>query len=181
MTDTRTRPPGQMLPGQMSLAELVAIFDSLFEREAYRLETLDCYDSSLYLSWQRGEPYDRAGWDQMLAMHRSRGATVCRVHLLPVVLTDYLVHELDFYRGSVEAGEDIRVMRKNEIAGVPDGYDYWLFDRRLAAVMDYDKEGVCTGVTVTEDLAIVQKCVQWRDEAMAKAVTLAEYDREEAG
>jgi hypothetical protein len=130
MTDTRT------LPGRMPLAELVTIFDSLFEREAYRLETLGYYDSSLYRSWLDGEPYDRAEWDEMLAKHARAGATMCRVHLLPEVLTDYLVHELDFYRGSVQAGEDIRVMRKDGAPEIPEGYDYWLFDVTSQAPVD---------------------------------------------
>jgi hypothetical protein len=171
MTDT--------LPGRMPLAELVTIFDSLFEREAYRLETLDYYDSSLYRSWLDGEPYDRTGWDEMLAGHARAGATVCRVHLLPDVLTDYLVHELDFYRGSVQAGEDVRVMRKDDAPEIPEGYDYWLFDRTLAAVMDYDDTGVCTGVTLTAEPAIVQKCVRWRDETMTRSILLTEYDGKE--
>lgn len=174
MTDTQPT-------GRMSLDEMVVIFDGLFETEAYRLETLDSYDSPLYDSWLRDEPYERAGWDQMLAMHRAAGRTVCRVHLLPDVLTPYLIHELDFYRGSVAAGEDIRVMPWSDAPdGIPAGFDYWLFDRRLAAVMDYDDKGVCAGVTLTEDPAIVRKCVAWRDEAMAGAMTLADYDREKA-
>jgi len=172
MLDTRTLGP------RMSLGELVMIFDGLFDREAYRLETLDYYDSSLYSRWLAGEAYDRSGWDQILAGYAADGKTVCRVHLLPDALTSYLVHEIEFYRGSVQKGEDIRVIRKDDAPGdIPEGFDYWLFDRRLAALMEYDEKGVCTAVTLTADSATVHKCVRWRDEAVAGAMTLVEYDR----
>ena len=162
----------------MSLDELVMIFDGLFEREAYRLETLGYYESSLYQRWLAGEPYDRSGWDQILAGYAADGKTVCRVHLLPEVLTSYLVHEIEFYQGSVKAGEDIRLLRKDDMPEIPEGFDYWLFDRRLVALMEYDDKGECTGVILTADPATVEQCVRWRDEAMSKAMTLADYERE---
>ena len=101
----------------MAPAEFDTQFMGLFEREAFRLEQLDWYDSPgtrervrRFLAGQPDDPAARAGWDALIAAARRAGKVMSRVHVVSEPLTDYLRFEMGFYRGSVAAGEDVRVL-----------------------------------------------------------------------
>jgi hypothetical protein len=157
----------------MDLQEFGERFSSLFEREAYRLELLDYYDSPHFLRWQAGQPYDRRHWDDLLAQP---GKNISRVHVIAEPLTEYLRHELDYYSGSVAAGEDVRILPSDRAEGLelPD-FDYWLFDSRLAAEMVYDDAGNWLEARLDSNPAFVAECRRWRDIAKDHAMPLAEY------
>jgi hypothetical protein len=161
---------------EITLDEFGAAFPGLFNQEAYRLELFDFYESPHYRRWQAGEAYDRSAWDTMLAQGRRTGRVVRRVHVIPQQLTDYLRHELDYYRGSVAAGEDVRLLPREQAAGLdlPE-FDYWLFDSRVAAFLDYDQAGICTSVRMSDSPQVVADCIRWRDSALSRAISLSEF------
>jgi hypothetical protein len=112
---TKTAPPGRVV----APADMDAAFGdgSLFERSAYRLELLAEYDSPRtrirVARFLAGEPEDaevRAYWDALVGDARRAGKVMQRVHVVAEPLTDYLRFEFDFYRGSIAAGEDIRIL-----------------------------------------------------------------------
>jgi hypothetical protein len=117
-----------------SLAEL---FDT-FEREAFRLETLDDYNN---------------GWVEELRSHASKGKRVYRVHILSRPLTPYLRFELGWgYRKNATGGEEFFILdttdKPNPLEGVG---DFWLFDSVSAAFMNYDDSSKFTGAEVLPD------------------------------
>lgn len=76
------------------------LFDT-FQREAFRLETLDDYSKSgnvdAYHAFLAGEPQPddyNADWVEKLRSHTGRGKRVYRVHVLCRPLTHYLRFEL---------------------------------------------------------------------------------------
>jgi hypothetical protein len=157
-------------------------FTALFKREAFRLELLDSYDSpgthdrvQRFLAGEPANPAFRAGWDALLTEAHTVGARMSRVHVVSEPLTGYLQFELDFYRGSVAAGEDVRILPRTQAASLDlPGFDFWLFDR-AAAVMVYDQAGWWLRAELVTAPAFIADCRHWRDTAMAHATPLADY------
>lgn len=161
----------------ISLAQLGADFGANFQHSAYRLELLSYYDSQLYRDRLAGRPVDRSRWDGIIRGAVAAGKIIQRVHVMPDVLNPYLEHEIDFYQGSVLAGEDIRILPE---AGAGDlelpYFDYWLFDSATAAVLEYDDAGICTAIDIRTEPEFVARCNTWRDAALARAITLADWE-----
>ena len=156
---------------------------SLFERSAWRLETLDWYTSpateARLARFLAGEPVtaaERSGWLSMLRRDRAAGKTIARVHVIAEPLTNYLRYELACYQSSVEGGEDIRILPADVAAGLdlPD-FDYWLFDDLRAAVQYYGERGAWLRAELVTDPAFIASCQRWRDVAMSAAVPLGAY------
>jgi len=87
-----------------------------FQREAFRLETLQVYDmASEQAEYDHflvtGELHipDDDQWLARVRHFRSTGRWVGRVHVVTRPLTDYLRYEFAVYRHTVRAGEDVRV------------------------------------------------------------------------
>jgi hypothetical protein len=171
-------------PGAVMMApgEFDARFTGLFEHEAFRLELLDRYDSPgtqervrRFLAGEPGDAAARAGWDALIAEARAAGKVMSRVHVVSEPLTDYLQFELDFCRGSVAAGEDVRILPRTWAAGLDlPGFDFWLLDQS-AAVMVYDQAGWWLHTELVTSPAFVADCRRWRDIAMSHALPLADY------
>jgi len=156
---------------------------SLFDHSAWRLETLDWYTSpateARLARFLAGEPVtaaERAGWLAMLRRSRAAGKTMARVHIIAEPMTDYLKYELACYESSVEAGEDIRILRADVAAGLdlPD-FDYWLFDDLRAAVQYYGDRGRWLRAEIVTDPGFVAACRRWRDVAMSRAIPLDSF------
>jgi hypothetical protein len=148
-----------------------ARFGDLFEHTAWRLETLDYYETTQYARWRAGEPVERGGWDALLQVK-----SVARVHVVPEVLTGYLEFEIAFYRDSVAAGEDIRLIPAADAQRLelPE-LDFWIFDDREVAIMRYDAAGVHLGADLVTKPQFVAQCRLWRDLASEHATPLLEF------
>ncbi|GAA0408429.1 DUF6879 family protein [Streptomyces luteireticuli] len=158
------------------------LFDS-FEREAFRLETLDDYSRSgnveAYQTFTSGgrQPEDyNSDWVRTLRTYASQGKRVYRVHVLTRPLTDYLQFELGWgYQKNMSGGEEFYILdvtgRPNPLEGVP---DFWLFDSETAAVMRYDDQGGFLGADVATPDA-VSELIRHRDEALAHAEPFTDW------
>jgi hypothetical protein len=169
----------------MKPAEIDAAFGdgSLFQQSAYRLERLDEYDApetrERMRRWRAGQPQGadiRAYWDAVVGDARRAGKSMRRVHWVSEPVTDYLRFEFDFYRGSVAAGEEIRILPARLSTGVelPE-FDYWLFDDERAAVMYYGDRGAWLRTEIVTDPAFIEACCHWRDSAWSAALPLDAY------
>jgi hypothetical protein len=136
-----------------SLGEL---FDS-FEREAFRLETLDDYSNSgnvdAYRRYLAGEPRPddyNEGWVREVRAATSAGKRVYRVHVLSRPLTSYLRFELGWgYRKNATGGEEFFILDTTGKANPLDGVgDFWLFDDEDVAAMGYDESGRFLGAEI---------------------------------
>src|SRR6266496_5764630 len=109
-------PPDSRAP--VPPGDFLSQIPNLFQHDAWRLETLDEYDSpqtrERMARFAAGEPIDprpREHWLAMLRDGRVMGRTVGRVHILGP-LNDYLRYEIACYEQNVAAGEDIRLMSR---------------------------------------------------------------------
>jgi hypothetical protein len=160
-------------------------FDSLFRRSAFRLEQLDRYvaanEAEPFRRFLAGEPQDpswRGPWKEFVRAALRDGKQMARVHVVREPLSDYLEFELTCsYPANVNAGEDVRVLRRTiwpHLRGLPD-HDYWLFDNAVAAVMIYDEDGNFLGADMISDPGIIARYRRARDLAMRHSVRLADY------
>ncbi len=116
-----------------------------FQREAFRLETLDDYSQSggvdAYQAFLAGqdqpESYKTAAWLTTVGDATKAGKRVYRVHILARPLTDYLRFELPWgYRRNMTAGEEFFILDTTESQNpVPDAPDFWTFDDRVTGAM----------------------------------------------
>ncbi|MFE6866470.1 DUF6879 family protein [Kitasatospora sp. NPDC057692] len=157
---------------------------SAFDREAFRLETLDDYSRSggvdAYRAFLAGEPqpedYRTAGWVGTVAEATHGGKRMYRVHVLSRPLTDYLRFELAWgYHRNMAVGEEFFILdttgRDNPIPQAP---DFWLFDDEAVAAMTYDGNGKYLGADFP-DASRLDEFRAYRDTAMAHSVPFAEW------
>lgn len=161
----------------------LTLFESV-EESWFRLETLQVYN----VNYERAEIEDflRHGrlhrepgdWQRMLNRHAGAGRSLQRVHVVQEPLTDYLRYELAAYRLNSEAGEDIRLLpvpRSSWPDDLPMGGDFWLFDDREVWDMHYDDEGHFLRATRSASGSHLGECRHWRDIALNRSVSLADY------
>ncbi|MFB7253291.1 DUF6879 family protein [Streptomyces nojiriensis] len=158
------------------------LFDD-FDREAFRLETLDDYSGSgnvdAYRVFQAGQEQPEgynAGWVNELRDLTNAGKRVYRVHVLRRPLTEYLRFELGWgYRTNMTGGEEFFILdvtdASNPLDAVP---DFWLFDSKDTAVMRYDDAGGFLGADVLpQDEAAA--FVAYRETALAHAEPFTDW------
>ncbi|MEU2669944.1 DUF6879 family protein [Streptomyces sp. NPDC007164] len=158
------------------------MFDD-FQREAFRLETLDDYSRSgsvdAYRLFLEGHPKPadyNADWLDEVRGHVGAGRKVYRVHVLTRPLTPYLRFELGWgYQTNAAAGEEFFILDVTELPN-PIGSvgDFWLFDSVTAAPMQYSDDGKFLGADVLPDDQ-GEQYVTHRDTALAHAVPFADW------
>jgi len=157
-----------------------------FEQESFRLETLQhyavSYEEGPFRDFLDGVPRythpDQAAWVDHIRAKLAAGCAMRRVHVVEQPLTDYVRFELTWpYLDSVRAGEDVRlipVLRGGWPTALP-RQDFWLFDSRVAALMNYAEDGAFLGAEITDEDTVVARCRDWRDASLERAVTYAEF------
>lgn len=168
----------------ISLARSLGEMFDVFEREAFRLETLDDYSQSgstdAYRAFAEGQskPFDyNADWLDEVRGYVSSGLRLYRVHVLSRPLTPYLRFELEWgYTTNAMAGEEFFILdvtdRENPL---PDAAgDFWLFDSATPVPMHYTPDGEFLGADVLPDDQSAEFVV-YRDTALAHAVPFADW------
>jgi hypothetical protein len=156
-------------------------FSELFEHiehTAWRLENRRRYKSDdeddSYQRFIRGEDatWDRDHW--WLVGRRAqaaRGIRMERVRIVdypPTVGQRYLLHSAQWNR---EAGEDIRNMWRSDAEKLQlPADDFWLFDSRLIALLQFGDDDELTAVELITDPVEVARACQVRDAAWHYAI-----------
>lgn len=133
--------------------DLESLFDE-FEAVAFRLETLPFFPADSrkpayheFASTGTLPSDHNAAWRSEIREGTAGGRSYRRLRLFSKPLSEYEKYEQASFSLSLEAGEDIRAVHR--IDPVPDP-DFWAFDDRWIAVMDYDSEGEFRGADVRE-------------------------------
>ncbi|WP_406398575.1 DUF6879 family protein [Streptomyces uncialis] len=161
-----------------------------FDREAFRLETLDDYSKSggsdAYRAFLAGEPqpeeYKTAAWVKTVGDAVRSGKRIYRVHVLARPLTDYLRFELSWgYRRNMAAGEEFFILdTTHQENPIPQAPDFWLFDERTVGAMKYDGDGRYLGTDFHGEEQL-SRFLAYRDTAMDRAVPFSEWWTEYGG
>ncbi|WP_380282542.1 DUF6879 family protein [Kitasatospora purpeofusca] len=171
------------MPEIIPFAEAAPRLFEAFEHTAFRLEI------------RRGYASDRAGaryrafltgvmpayepdvpWNVSVRAAVAAGRRYERVRIVDNPLTNGQRFLLASGLGNVEAGEDIRNLRRADAdrLGLP-GFDFWLFDSRTLARFHFDDDDRTLGVEVITDPAEVLAACQARDASWHYAFPTASF------
>ena len=113
------------------------------------------------------------GWLDIVRSRAAEGRTVRRVRVVSLPLSDYNRFGLWTAAHNNWAGEDIRYLARDDAVGLPE-FDYWLFDSRTAAKMNFD-DGVATDPELIENPALLVDLNYQRDAAWHRATTRDDF------
>jgi hypothetical protein len=168
----------------VTAASFDALFDS-FERTVFRLEALPVYDvggadAERFTAFREGRPLPVRSvrtnpWLARIAVSTVTGGKAwSRVRVVDSPLSDYQRYQLEAYRESQAAGEEILLAARSAVGEL--GPDFWLFDggtpAARAALMHYTRDGKFQGFDLIEDRDELAKLQQVRTKAVAHAVPL---------
>lgn len=163
------------------MTTLLDLLDS-FTSYAWRLEALDTYDISDereqfddFLAGRTPKPSaDDLEWQARARSVVASGRQIGRVRMVGHPITDYTRFEWAAYPDNIAAGEVVRVYDRSWPGGTDSRFeqDFWLFDDRIAAVMNYASDGQFLGITITED---VTPFLDTRQAALERSVPFNEY------
>jgi hypothetical protein len=173
----------------VSEVNVTALFEGITD-EAFRLEVRQRYnvpyEGDLVRDFEAGKPppdnEEIARYEARLRRLRTAGKRPYRVHIIELPLTSYLRYELDSYRWSIEAGEEIFIANRAwhpDLAELTE--DFMLFDGYTdhASVVwyRYNDNDELLAREYSRDPADVEICRRHRDLAVAHAVLYAEFIR----
>jgi hypothetical protein len=167
----------------ISPEEFGKLFES-FDREAFRLETLDYYDTpgtriglpAFLAGEEEPEEFRNSPWVTTVANAVQAGKRMYRVHVVTTPLTDYLRFEMAWgYHRNVKAGEEVFILdhADNPVPGLPE-HDFWIFDERTIVRMFYDPQGAYEGAEILPAHHLAEY-VRYRDLAMKHAEPFASF------
>jgi|GEM_PF-1080065 len=124
----------------MTLSELFTSFQfSAFRLEGQATYVVEEEAEALKLHQNTGQLPEEFGteWVEFVRNQRRLGKKIQRLRLLSDVLSEYERFELKAYTG-MNSGEGIRFTKRSN---QPYEYDFWLFDDRWLARMEYGDDG----------------------------------------
>ncbi|MET8694964.1 DUF6879 family protein [Streptomyces bauhiniae] len=171
------------VPNVIGLDEFDRLFTQ-FEHTAWRLETRRRYASDeltdTYTQFMRGEPVDWEGVDAEWCAERREqvalGKRFERVRIIDNPPTVGQLYLLDNARRNSAVGEKIlNVWREDaDRLGLPDE-DFWIFDSRLVALLNFDEADNLVSVELITEPAAVLRYATVRDAALHEAVPYEEF------
>ncbi|MFJ3660347.1 DUF6879 family protein [Streptomyces sp. NPDC090119] len=171
------------VPHVIGLDEFDRLFTQ-FEHTAWRLETRRRYASDeltdTYAQMTRGETVDWAGVDAEWCAERREqvalGKRFERVRIIDNPPTAGQLYLLDNARRNSAVGEKIlNVWREDaDRLGLP-GEDFWIFDSRLVALLNFDDADNLISVELITEPAAVLRYSTVRDAALHHAVPYEEF------
>lgn len=168
---------------RLSETELGDLLSS-FTTSAFRFELRERYNSTVgaepFRKWLAGEPDDYAwhrSWMEKISRDLAAGKTWQRVRIVSVPPSVYTRYGLDVARLSVQAGEDIRYLRRDEAERLGlRPYDAWLLDdSRLIWLHFNDVDDTFAGAELVTDPETVSRHLGWRDVALKHAQPLDQF------
>lgn len=152
-----------------------------FEHTAWRLETRRGYASDREdpdfrafietgsATWDPEEP-----WFVNIRRQTAAGKAVGRVRIVDNPPTQEQLFLLDYARYNASVGEDMRYLWREDAAGLP-AEDFWIFDSRIVAVLNFDDADNLIDIElITEPAQVVRYSVA-RDAAMHRAVPYEQF------
>jgi len=154
-----------------------------FEHTAWRLETRRRYASDeatdTYAQFVRGEAptWDLdTPWSRTIREKTAGGARVRRVRIVDSPATEGQRYLIAHAEKNAMLGEDIRNLSRAEAdrLGLP-AEDFWIFDSRLVALLNFDADDNFIDVELITEPAEVIRYSMSRDAAMHHAVPYEQF------
>lgn len=157
-------------------------------RHSWKVEVLQFYDEEGDPSWQK---MIKGDWDGALnslteAVQedlreiqdlRRDGIRVSRLRIIERPLSDYLRWELESYKLSASAGEEIFILDKAGMAEEAHLQDLVGFDENEVILLNYDAAGKLTSAVRISDTKCVRNALEAYDHLLSRAVPLDDFMR----
>lgn len=162
--------------------EFTRLFQT-FKHTAWRLETRRRYASDEqtkeWAQFAAGRPvewnYDD-DWCKNVTAQTAQGKTFQRVRLVDDPPTPGQLYLLDNARRNCDVGEDIRNLWRTDADRLHlPAEDFWIFDSRLVARLNFDDRDNLTDVDLITEPAAVNRYLQVRDAAWHYAVPYQQF------
>ncbi|WP_457518986.1 DUF6879 family protein [Streptomyces sp. TE33382] len=149
-----------------------------FEHTAWRLETRRRFASDeateTYAQFAAGQPVEwdyNDGWCQNVRTQTGHGKRFERVRVVDAPPTPGQLYLLDNAKRNCAAGEDIRNLWRTDADRLRlPAEDFWIFDSRLVALLNFDNADDLVDVELITEPAEVNRCAQARDAAWHHAI-----------
>lgn len=155
-----------------------------FSHTAFRFEIREGYNSDVgresFQRFLRDEPDDypwHRSWMEKVRRDARDGKLWQRVRIVSVPMSPYTRYGIRVARLSVDAGEDIRYLRRDDAARLAlRPYDSWLLDGGTLVHLHFsDADDTFLGAESVTDTILVQRHNAWRELALRHAVPLDEF------
>jgi uncharacterized protein DUF6879 len=169
----------------MTPEDFDALFDS-FRSDVFRLEALPAYageEDDRLRAYYSGQPLPERSvrtepWLARIALTTiTEHKSWLRVRVVDEPMTEFQRYQLEPYRESQAAGEQIRIVLRAELDD--DGPDFWLFDAGTAdargIMMHYSDDYRWLGADLVTDPVMLAELDRRRRAAIARAVPLNEF------
>jgi hypothetical protein len=172
----------ERVPKLIDLEEFGRLFHH-FDHSAWHLETRRGYasdreDPSYAIFLQTGTaPMDLdSEWCMNIRRQTAAGKYVGRVRIVDNPPTEGQLFLLDYAKCNAATGEDVRNLWREdaELAHLP-AEDFWIFDSRLVAVLNFDDQDAFHDVEVITEPAEVLRYCQVRDAAVHQAIPYDQF------
>jgi hypothetical protein len=112
----------------------------------------------------------------MVRQATAAGRLFSRVRVVSFPLTDYARFSMWISGFTMEAGDDIRYLSRDQADAVelPE-HDFWLFDSRKLVRMHFAEDDRFVGGEIINDPSTIVEHSYWRDAARHHAVTRDEF------
>ncbi|MFI8432982.1 DUF6879 family protein [Streptomyces sp. NPDC079020] len=149
-----------------------------FEHTAWRLETRRRFASDeateTYAQFAAGQPVEwdyNDGWCQNVRTQTGHGKRFERVRVVDAPPTPGQLYLLDNAKRNCAAGEDIRNLWRTDADRLRlPAEDFWIFDSRLVALLNFDDADDLVDVELITEPAEVNRYAQARDAAWHHAI-----------
>lgn len=171
------------VPDLIDLADFDRLF-TRFEHAAWRLESRRRYASDeatdTYRQFSRGEPVAWDGVDAAWCAERREqtalGKLFQRVRIIDSPPTPGQLYLLDNAVRNSAVGETIHVLDRQAAQHLQlPAEDFWIFDSRLVALLNFDTDDNLVNVELITEPAAVNRYAQARDAAWHHAVPFQTY------
>ncbi|RKS70934.1 hypothetical protein BZB76_5414 [Actinomadura pelletieri DSM 43383] len=150
--------------------------DHLELRDSYAVDT----ESPAYQHWRENQdkprPPRESYWQSLVTDTVGRGVVIRRLRVVSLPPTDYIRFEHAGTWQTVEAGEDVRWLPREDAAGlfVPSN-DFWLTDRERIMFNLFDGDGRPNGRFLTENIDLAKAISEAFDALWALATPHEEF------
>lgn len=158
------------------------------EHEFFKLETFQTYDISLSPGW---EEFERGEIDQTRKLLREllmgdssyriikeKNVKFYRLHIVELPLSKYLRYEIESYNISIELGEEIYFISKEEVFKLKMSVlaqDMLLFDEKVLILQRHNQKGEYQDSELLENKSEVQPYVLLKKKLLLAALPMNEF------
>jgi len=157
------------------------------KKAIFRLESLPEYsveeDLVSFEKWKRGEAdfaLEGREWFELLENTKKSGVQMQRVRIVDLPLSKYLLYEIDFWKHSVEKGEEFLFLTRDKYNKIKEELrfqpkDFWLFDDKTLIIFHYGLKGEWVGEELIENAKLIEQHANLKQHLLKLAIPMLEF------